>query len=142
MNRASRRAVNRALATGARGAEAGFLAEEMVEKYAYQMQLRLMAFGSPFRIATQVAGDWATGQRVLARTVSSFRGPRTSGAKILDYGVYFGARGGANTAPILSGTDFTVSLRTARASGVPTEYSRAFPGARLFGVNPRRIFGP
>ena len=101
-----------------------------------------MDSGSPYRITTQAAGDFESGERVLARTLSSFRGGRTMGAKILDYGFYLPEQGGANTAPILSGTDFTVSLRKAMAAGVPTEYGPAFPRARLFGVNPGNTYGP
>jgi hypothetical protein len=114
----------------------------LFDTYAYQMQQRLMASGSPYRITTQAAGSLATGARVSARTISSFRGGRTGGAKVLDYGFYLREQGGANTAPIVSGTDFTVSLRKAIAAGVPVEYGPAFPGARLFGVNPRGIYGP
>ncbi len=135
--RASRFALRRAQAGGATGRVAGRRAEEIFEKYAYQLEQRLMAAESPFRITLQPAADAATGARALARTRGSFVGRWVSGTKRLDYGFYESVSGGANSSRILSGGDFTVS--PGGAFGIPAEYSQAFPGSTIFGIDPLNI---
>ena len=135
--RAGRFAVNRAQASGLTGRAAGAQAEATFENYAYQLQQRLMAAESPYRMTLQPASALGTGARVIARTQTSFVGRWTAGAKRLDYGFYSRFQGQANTAPVLSGGDFTVTR--GGAFGVPAEYAPAFPGARIYGIDPRNI---
>jgi len=132
--RASQRSLNRALNEGLTGRTAGLRAEVIFEKYAYEMQLRLMASDSLYRITLQPAADTVTGARVIARTQTSFAGRWSAGTKRLDYGFYTPFQGQANTAPIVSGGDFTVTPNGALT--IPSEYSKAFPGARIYGIDP------
>lgn len=131
--RAARMSVNRALATGITGNRAGWLAESIFEKYAYQMNQRLMAINSPSRITTQVASSINTGERVFARTRGSFRGRWNREAKRLDYAFYNKYQGNANNAPVISGGDFTVTRGA--ASNIPEEYAPTFPSARIYGID-------
>jgi hypothetical protein len=135
--RASRFSLRRAQASGATGRAAGAQAEGIFENYAYQMQQRLMAAESPFRMTLQPAASANTGVRVLARTQGSFGGRWTSGTKRLDYGFYNPTQGPANAAPVLSGGDFTVT--TGGAFRVPGEYAGAFPGTRVWGIDSDNI---
>jgi RHS repeat-associated protein len=135
--RAARMSLNRAQATATSQRAAGRAAEELFENYAYQMQQRLMAAQSPYRITLQPAADAASGARVVARTRTSFVGGWRRGSKRLDYGFYSRFQGEANTAPIVSGGDFTVT--PGGAARVPQEYSAAFPGATIHGIDPQRI---
>lgn len=79
----------------------------------------------------------STGERVLARSQSSFAGRWRSGTKRLDYGIYDSLLGGANNGKILSGADFTVT--PGAAAGIPAEYKSAFPGASILGIDPKTI---
>lgn len=137
MARASQRSLNRALNEGLTGRAAGARAEELFENYAYQMQQRLMASNSPYRITLQPAANATTGARAIARTRTSFAGRWQAGTKRLDYGFYSVFEGQANSARILSGADFTVTPNG--AFGIPAEYSTAFPGARIYGIDPVNI---
>jgi len=135
--RAARRSLNRSLGSGLSGRAAGAQAEVYFEKYAYQLQQRLMAANSPFRITLQPAALDSTGARVLARTRGSFSGRWVSGTKRLDYGLYDSTIGNANSATILNGADFTVTLGA--AAGIPAEYQSAFPFTEVFGIDPGDI---
>jgi hypothetical protein len=73
MARVSQRSLKRALREGLSGRAAGARAEAIFENYGYDMQLRLMAADSPYRITLQPAGESSTGMRAIARTQSSFR---------------------------------------------------------------------
>jgi hypothetical protein len=137
MARASQRALNKALGEGLTGQNAGHRAEQIFETYALQMQKRLMATNSPYRITMQPASSALTGDRILARSKTSFAGRWRAGAKRLDYGFYSVYEGQANSARILSGADFTVT--TNGALGIPKEYASAFPEATIFGIDPRNI---
>ena len=137
MARAARRALNKALGEGLEGVKAGRRAEQIFESYALQMQKRFMAADSPYRITTQPAALISSGARVLARSKTSFSGRWTAGAKRLDYGIYSTFEGKANTARILSGGDYTVSPNG--ATTIPSEYAQAFPGATIFGIDPKTI---
>jgi hypothetical protein len=137
-NRASQRSMVRAQAVQANQRKAGYLAEDYFEKYAYQLQLRMMKAESPYRITTQAAADISTGERVLARTKGSFRGGYTEDSKRLDYGIYSRFQGRANTAPILSGADYTVTPGGAFKN--PLEYSTAFPNTKVFKIDPKDIY--
>jgi hypothetical protein len=137
MARASQKALSRALGEGLSGRAAGHRAEAIFETYALQMQKRLMAANSQYRITMQPAASVATGERMIARTRTSFAGRWSRGAKRLDYGFYAVYGGQANNARILSGTDFTVT--TNGALRIPQEYASAFPGATIIGVDPRNI---
>ena len=135
LSRAAGRARNKTLAEGLEGIKAGRRAEQIFESYALQMQKRVMAANSPYRITTQPAALISSGARVLARTKTSFSGRWTAGAKRLEDGIYSIFEGKANTARILSGGDFTVTPNG--ATKIPSEYAQAFPGVTIFGIDPK-----